>query len=205
MKQRVIATIASTAAVIQLFSCLCQVQGGIITNQQSLTSLPSEIADAQTTAATAVDLSKGEDGKNSTRSGRVTYTAPYSNVRIASKMDKALKFFPSTAVSKRPQSAAVHVPIGPVLRLSSTSTTTTPSTTSTSTTTTTTSTTTTTTPEPIPSSSSTTSEQPVEETIPEIVEIMEETEPTEVATEAVETSSGKEEEVTEQSRNYRIA
>lgn len=163
---------------------MCQVQGGIITDQQSLT-LPKELADSIAAASdTATDTSK-----NGTRTARVIYTAPYSNVRISSKEPKSLKYLSIPAVISKK-----HIPsptvIVPVLRTSST---TTPEPTTTATTTTTTTSTSTTTSPPPPSS---TFAAPVQEVMPDIIEIleMEEIEPSNedegLVTEATGSTSG---------------
>lgn len=164
---------------------MCQVQGGIITNQQSLT-LPKELADS--IAAASETGAGSETSKNETRTARVIYTAPYSNVRISSKEPKSLKYFPIPAVISKK-----HVPsptvIVPVLRTSST---TTPEPTTTATTTTTTTTTSTSPPPP-----SSTYAVPVQESVPDIIEIveMEEIEPSNedqgVVTETTDSTVGE--------------
>lgn len=169
--------VASSLTIQLVVLFLCQVQGGIITNQESF-SLPKELADSIAVASNTAN----ETVKNGTRTGRVIYTASYSNVRISSKEPKSLKYFPIPAVisKKHKPSPTVIVPVlmtsehteAPMASSSTTEaiSSTTPTTTSTTATTTTT-TTTTTTPAPTPGPGE------VEARIPDIIEILEEIEP----------------------------
>ncbi|ODM95093.1 hypothetical protein Ocin01_11587 [Orchesella cincta] len=179
---------------IQVFMLGGHVQGGIITNQDSL-ALPAELADAQIVAPPSTD-------KNNSRSGRVIYTAPYSNVRISSKEPKSLKYFPSATYTKKPPST-VTVAIVPVFEPSTTTTTkaATTATTTTTTTTTTRATSTSTTTSPPPS---TPFADAIQQTLPEIIEIIDETEANngdEVVTESMGGGSSREVGVTEENKS----
>lgn len=172
----------------QLITLLvCQVQGGIITNQQQGLGLPTDTTvDSVASPSIPVSASAGStnsnsdsnSGKNESRSGRVMYTASYSNVRISSKEPKdpkSLKYFPNAVMAKKSTLAAAK--IVPVLQTSTTTTSTTPSapTTTTAGTTTTTSTTT---PQPPHPEEETPRVGEVEGTLPiDIVELIEDSEP----------------------------
>jgi len=84
----------SIALYITIQVSLQEIEGGIITNQDSL-ALPAELEDVQT------DVASSPSAKNNSMRGRVLYTASYSNVRVSSKEPKPLKYFPSALYTKK--------------------------------------------------------------------------------------------------------